>query len=282
MWMFLRAQIVVELGGDRVGLGDLLALEARALEHVEKVGVAAHVELRGALEPDSAVTHEPGENAMDDGGPDLRLDVVADDRKASLLEPLLPVLLAGDEDRDTVDETATGLEDLLHIPLGGHLAADRQVVHHDVGLGVFENAHDIGGRAGRLLDDLRQVLAQTIMRHAPVDLDSQLRDVGELGGAVATAPNGLRQVLAHLGLVDIDGTGELDVGDVIPAEVHVHEAGNELIRLGVAVEMHALDEGRRAVPHSDYGNPYFIAQRILPAPFACAVGGMCGPRAGSP
>ena len=44
------AHVVVELAGDGVGLADLLGLEALALEHVEEVGVAADVELVGALE----------------------------------------------------------------------------------------------------------------------------------------------------------------------------------------------------------------------------------------
>ena len=48
---------------------------------------------------------------MSDGRADLRFDVVADDRQALLLEALLPVLLAGDEHRNAVDESAAGVED---------------------------------------------------------------------------------------------------------------------------------------------------------------------------
>ena len=237
-------------------------------------------EVRSSRTP--ALAHEAGEHPVDDGGAHLGLDVVADDRQAALDEPLLPVLLPGDEDRDAVDQGAAGFQDLLHVPLGGHLAAHGQVVDHHVGLGVFEDADDVVGRAGGLLDDLRQVLAQAVVGHAPVDLDAHLGHVAELDGAVAAAPDGLGQVLAHLGLVDVEGTGELDVGDVVPAEVHVHEAGDELVRLGVAVELHPLDEGRGAVPDPDDGYPNFIAQRILPVPFSCRVGGRCGRRAGSP
>ena len=52
------------------------------------------------------------------------------------LEALAPVLLAADEDRDAVDEAAAGLKNLLDVPLGGRLAADRQVVDHDIGAGI--------------------------------------------------------------------------------------------------------------------------------------------------
>ena len=59
----------------------------------------------------------------------------------------------GDEDRDAVDEGAAGLEDLLDVPLGGHLRADRQVVDDHVGLGLScRMPHDVVGRARRLGD----------------------------------------------------------------------------------------------------------------------------------
>ena len=80
--------------------------------------------------------------------PTWRLDVVADDRQAGLLEALVPVVLAGDEDRDAVHEAAAGLEDLLDVPLGRLLGADRQVGDDDVGVRVLEDLDDVGGLAG--------------------------------------------------------------------------------------------------------------------------------------
>ena len=70
---------------------------------------------------------EAGELAVDDRRADLALDVVADDRQAGLLERLVPVILAGDEDRQAVDEADAGFERLLDVPLGRLLGADRQV-----------------------------------------------------------------------------------------------------------------------------------------------------------
>ena len=55
-----------------------------ALEHVLEIGVAADVELVGAVEPHAAVAKQIGEHAMQDGGADLALDVVADDRQAGI------------------------------------------------------------------------------------------------------------------------------------------------------------------------------------------------------
>ena len=132
-------QLVVHDRGDRVGLGDLLGLQALALEHVEEVHVAADVELRGAQHLHAAVVEQAGQRAVHDRRADLGLDVVADDRQAGLLEAVVPVVLAGDEHRDAVDEAAAGLEHLLDVPLGRLLGADRQVGDDDVGLRVLED-----------------------------------------------------------------------------------------------------------------------------------------------
>ena len=75
--------LVVEHRGDGVRLGDLLGLEALALEHVEEVGVAAEVELVGPVEADAAVHEQAGQHAVADRRADLALDVVADDRQAA-------------------------------------------------------------------------------------------------------------------------------------------------------------------------------------------------------
>src|SRR6476646_9401440 len=126
-------QLVAHDRGDRVGLGDLLRVEPLALEHVVEVHVAADVELAGPLQPHAAVMEEAGELAMDDRRPDLALDVVADDRQTGLLEALVPVVLAGDESGEAVDEADAGLERLLDVPLGRLLGADRQVTDENVG-----------------------------------------------------------------------------------------------------------------------------------------------------
>src|SRR3712207_8649189 len=52
----------------------------------------------------AALPEQVGEDAVHDGRAHLRLDVVADDGKAALREPLVPVRRRGDEHRDAVDE----------------------------------------------------------------------------------------------------------------------------------------------------------------------------------
>ena len=147
----------------------------------------------GALELHAALVEEAGELAVDDRRADLGLDVVADDRQAGLLEALVPVVLAGDEHRQAVDEADAGLQRLLDVPLGRLLGADRQVADEDVGLRLLEDADDVGGLAGRLGDLLLQVLAEPVVGHAAMDLDAELGHVGELDRVVLAATRSPRR-----------------------------------------------------------------------------------------
>ena len=160
--------------------------EARrcALEHVVEVGVAADVELARALEAHPAVHEELGEDPVDDGGAHLRLDVVAHHGQAALLEAPPPVALARDEDRDAVDEAAARVEDLLHVPLGRHLAAHGQEVDHHVGARLAQDARDVGGGPGGLGDDLGEVVAEAVVGHAALDGHAETGDLGEAHGVV--------------------------------------------------------------------------------------------------
>ena len=129
--------------------------------------------------------------------------------------------------------------------------ADRQVRDHDVDLALLEDADDVGRRAGRLLDDLAEVLAEAVVGHAALDLDAEVRDLLEDVGVVRLRVDRLGQVLADLVLVDVEGGHELDVADVVAAEVDVHQPGDEVVVLGVLVVVAALDEAARAVADAD-------------------------------
>src|SRR5205807_1126736 len=96
---------------------------AAAFEHVEKIGIAADIELAGPFQAHATIAEQTGQYAVDDGGADLTLDVVADDGQAMLLEAAPPCRLAGDEDGDTVHHPAAGGEGLLHVPARGLFAA---------------------------------------------------------------------------------------------------------------------------------------------------------------
>ena len=64
-------------------------------------------------------------------------------------------------------------------------------------------------------------------------------------------PHRLGQVDADLALDDVEGRDELDVADVVPAEVDVHQARDELVVVGVLVVLDALQQRVRAVADAD-------------------------------
>ena len=206
---------------------------------------------------------------MGNGGAHLGLDVVADDGQAVLAETLRPVSRARDEDRDAVHEAAAGLQDLLHVPLRGFLAAHGQVAYHHVRLRVLKHLDHVDGVARVLIDDFAQVLAKPVVGHAPLHRHAQVRHVGELHRVVGMGEYGLAEVLAHLVRAHVEGGRELDVADVIAAQVGVHQARNELVLCGAAVVLHALHQGRGAVAHADDGHSDFAAHvfpAFLPSP----------------
>ena len=83
---------------------------------------------------------------------------------------------------------------------------------------------------GALVIFCLEVLAEAVVGHPALDLDAEARDlVGELQRVVLAGEDRLGQVLADLVGVDVEGGGELDVADVVAAEVDVHQAGDRLV-----------------------------------------------------
>ena len=105
--------------------------------------------------------------------------------------------------------------------------------------------------ARRLLDDLAEVFADPVVRHPPCDPDPGLGHVRELDRVVGVGPDRVGEILADLVLGDVEGGGELDVADVVAAEVDVHQPGDEVVARGVLVVLDALHERARAVADAD-------------------------------
>ena len=190
--------LVRDLGGDRLGLGDLLGLEPFALQHVHEVHVAAEVQLVGAEQFDPAVLEQLGQHAMRDGGADLGLDVVADDRHAGLGELVGPGRVGGDKHRQRVHERDARVDRALSVVAVRLLGTDRQVGDEDVGAAVAERLGDVRGRLVGLGDDLAVVLAQAVQGRPALHGHAGRRHLGDLDGVVLARVDGLGQVTADL------------------------------------------------------------------------------------
>src|SRR5207253_1586512 len=103
---------------------------------------------------------------------------------------------------------------------------------------------------GRLLDLVAVELAETVEGRRPLHEHTEVADVGELDRVVEAGEDGLAEVEADLGGVDVEGGDELDVAHVVATELDVHEAGHVVVGGGVAVELDALDQAAGAVADS--------------------------------
>ena len=86
---------------------------------------------------------------------------------------------------------------------------------------------------------------------AALDGHAGRRDVGDLDGVVFAGQDGIGEIDADLLAVDVERGDELDVVDVVLAELHVHQAGNRGLGVGVPVVLDALDKRRGAVAHTN-------------------------------
>ncbi len=201
---------------------------------------------------------------MHDGGAHLALDVVADDRNAAIAEALGPVLVGGDEHGDAVDEGAAGFQRLGGVELGGGLRAHRQIGNQHVGLGLAQPLGHVDGRGFRLFDPVLEVLAQAIQRRAALHLHAGPVGLGEDDGVVGLQQYGFGDVAADLSGVDVEGRGDLDVRDVVAAQVDVHQAGRRFVLGGFGVVAEALNQRRGAIANPDDPDTYFPAGHIIP------------------
>ena len=225
-------------GGHRLHglrLADLLGLEPVPGGHVEEVGIAAGVELIGPIELDPALGEQVGQHAMDDGGADLRLDVIADQRDAGRLETRRPFGIAGDEDGNGVDEGHARFQRALGVELCRLLRSDRQVVDHDVGAGLAQRGDHlvpigfglIGGHEGPLVDMIGHMIGHAVQRSPHLHLGSGRRHLlAKCLRAVGPGEYRVGHVAPDLALVDIPGGDDADIGGPVSRQLQVHEPGH--------------------------------------------------------
>jgi hypothetical protein len=94
------------------------------------------------------------------------------------------------------------------------------------------------------------------MGHAPLDLNPGSGHLAELKGIVGLGKNGSGQILAHLVLINIKGSHEIDIADMIAAKIDMHKSGHKLILFGFTIVVDALNQGRGTIAHTDYGHIY--------------------------
>ena len=238
----VRIHLMGHHGGDGARLRDLLGLEARTLQHVHEVHVAAHIELVGAVETHTTVFEQAGEHTVRDRGADLALDVVADDRHAGIAELLGPLRVGGDEHGQAVDEGHARIHGGLGVGLVGLFGTHRQVGDEYVDLLVAQHLGHVHRLLVALGDHLAVVFAETVVGRSTQHLDAEVRDIRELDRVVLRGADRFGEVLANLVGINVEGGHEFDVANAVSAEIVVHEAGNLVFVLGVLVILDTLHQ----------------------------------------
>ena len=231
-------------------------------EHVEEIGVAASVELIGALDFHAALPEKIDNRAVKHGRAELRFDVVADDRQIFVGKSFCPNRVAGDEDGNVVYEGDSGLERAAGVKPGRFIGADRQIIDHDLGGGIFQLTDNLfaGGFffqgqkcAERIV--VGHVRGEAVHDHAHFhDVAGKADFVAKDFGAIGRRENGFADIEPDFAAVDIEGGHNFDVSGPIRGDLLVHQADGGAIDGGTAIKIDTLDERTGTVAHSDDGD----------------------------
>ena len=191
---------------------------------------------------------------MHDGGADLALDVVADDRKPLLGEALFPLWVRRDEHRHAVHESTPGFEGAFGVELGGPLRPHGQIGNENVDAPVSQDGGDVGGLGIRLFDDIAQVATDPVEGRSSFDRDTEMRHCGKTLRVVRRSQNSLSEVEAHFVGVDVEGRHGFDVANMVAVHFDVHQTRNRLVRACVSIVFEALNQGRGTIAYPDEAN----------------------------
>jgi hypothetical protein len=97
-----------------------------------------------------------------------------------------------------------------------------------------------------------------------VNLNPGSGHLTKLEGIIGFGKNGSGQVLTYLVLINIEGSHEINIADMIPAEIDMHKSRYKFILFCFLIVVNALNQGRGTIAHSYYGYIY-LTQSLLPS-----------------
>jgi hypothetical protein len=207
---------------------------------------------------------------VDDGGAQLRLDIVSDYRKTFFGEAVGPCRVAGDEDRDVVDQGYTGVEGAFRIKSGRFLGTDGEIVEKNLGSGILEYPYNILSGRFRLTGDAKSQFLLIIrkMRCDAVQ-DASHSDRNVLSGditmknrrTIRELKDCLGKVFPDFSLVDVESGNDFDVKRLETSDVPVHEPCRVFLAFLVAIVFNPLDEGGSTVAYPYDRYPYILTHR---------------------
>ena len=189
-----------------------------------------------------------------------------------IFETLRPNRIAGDENRDVVDQREAGLKRAADVEARRFFASDRQIIDHDFRAGILQLRDDpLAGRflLQRLKSALRLVAAH--VRRDAVEHAAHLHDRAGLGnfgaenfGAIRRGEDRLAHVEPDFAPVDIERGHDLDVVRRIRPDLAMHQPGGVAILRSAPVEAQSLDQRTGAIAYANDRDRNFAHEKRQP------------------
>src|SRR5690606_22247537 len=111
------------------------------VQHIEEVGITPGIELVGSLKLHAPACEQVCQYAVRDGGAQLCLNVVANQRNALASKALCPFRVTCNEHGNAVHKSHARAQGTLGIEACGLFRSHRQIVEHDFGATVLQDFH---------------------------------------------------------------------------------------------------------------------------------------------
>src|SRR5699024_3698666 len=151
-----------------------------------------------------------------------------------------------------------------------------KIRHQHVDLCRTKRSSDVDRLFVGFVDDLTVETTESVTGGPALYVHAERRHVSDRHRVVLARCDRLGQITADLLGIHIERCGELDVADVVTAELHVHQTWHASIRFDITIVVDTLHQRRCAVSDAHNRNPNasVLAHAGSPSFSVCALYGL--------
>src|SRR5438128_404342 len=202
---------------------------------------------------------------MQDSGPHLRLNIVADEGQVFISKTFGPDRVARDENRYVVNKTEPGFQRATGVEAGRLFGADREIIDHQFSGGVLQFGNDLfaGGFFFQRQECAQRILIAHMRRVAvenaphPYDCATELDLFTKDFCAIRRRKNCLADVKTDLTPVNVKSSNDFDIARPVRADLAVHQPDAGAVGGGAVIKIDSLDKRAGAVSNAYDGDSYF-------------------------
>ena len=202
---------------------------------------------------------------MHDRSAHLRFDVVSDDGQILIRKSLCPPGIAGDENRDVIDEPQPGFQRTTGVEAGRLFRTDWQIIDHQFRGRVLEFGDDLF--ASRFFFQGKECAEGILIAHVrrvPIENAPHFHDgTGELDlftedlRAVGRREDGFADVHADFAPVDVKSSNDFDIARPIAGNLPVHQSDARAVGRGAVIKIDSLNKRAGTIANPHNGDSYF-------------------------